>query len=177
MKTYIVLLRGVMPVGKNKVPMAQLRDVLGKAGFLNVRTWIASGNALVESDMPAKEIETTVRNLIKEHIGPDLPIVVRTAKQLQRVLDENPFQKKNSSDIFFVSFENQPSPKFVKELLAENFGDEKLAINKHAGYLFIPGFAGRSKLTNNLLEKRLKVSATTRNFNTIHKLIALGSKP
>jgi uncharacterized protein (DUF1697 family) len=52
LKTYVVLLRGVMPTGKNKVPMAQLRDVLSKAGFFNVRTYIQSGNVLVDTHLP-----------------------------------------------------------------------------------------------------------------------------
>ena len=71
------------------MPMEQLREVLGKNGFENVRTYIASGNALVETDLSVRDIETKVHDLIKEHIGPDLTIVVRTGAQLQKVLDES----------------------------------------------------------------------------------------
>lgn len=175
MKTYIILLRGVMPTGKNKVPMAQLREALTNDGFQNVRTYIQSGNALVDSDSPAKEIEKRVHELIKSHIGADLAVVVRTGRQLQKVLDENPFTKGyDISRVFFASFAVQPPQKKIKDLLAQDFVSEKLAITKNTAYMYVPDTYGSGTLSNNFLEKKLGVSATTRNFNTISKLIELG---
>ncbi len=174
MKTYIVLLRGVMPTGKNKVPMAQLREVLTSAGFGNVRTYIQSGNALVDSDLSAKEVETRVHDLIKEHIGADLAVMARTATQLKKMLDENPF--KNGYDIsrvFFVLFEKPPSAKKVKELLANDYSPEKLVIINNAACMYIPGTYGRGTLSGGFLEKKLDVAATMRNFNTTSKLIEM----
>ena len=177
MKTYIVLLRGVMPTGKNKVPMARLREVLAEDGFENVRTYIQSGNALVDTELHAKEVEKRVRKLIKEHIGPDLVVVVRTGAQLQKVLDENPFQDGHDiSRVFFVSFAASPLAHKVRELLAEDFSPEKLAISKRAAYLYIPGAYGRGTLSNNYLEKKLGVSATMRNFNTMSKLVEMSKE-
>lgn len=174
MKTYIILLRGVMPTGKNKLPMARLREVLAQAGFGNVRTYIASGNALVDSDLSAHEIERQVHDLIKEQIGPDLVVIARTGDELQRVLDENPFTDGyDISRLFFVSFAAPPPDDKVKALLAEDFGDEKLAITEHAAYMYIPGTYGRGRLSGGVLEKKLGVAATMRNFNTMAKLIAL----
>ena len=174
MKTYIVLLRGVMPTGRNKVPMAQLREVLTKAGFGNVRTYIQSGNALVDTDLSAKEVETRVHDLIQKHIGADRAVVARTATQLKMVLDKNPFQiGYDISRVFFVLFTEPPSPQKVKELLANDFSPEKLAITKNAAYMFIPGTYGRDTLSGNYLEKKLGVPATMRNFNTTSKLIEM----
>jgi len=174
MKTYIILLRGVMPTGKNKVPMTQLREVLVKDGFGNVRTYIQSGNALVNTDLSAKEVEKRVHELIKKNIGADLVVVARTAAQLQKVLDENPFVKGyDISRIFFVSFAEPPLSQKVKDLLAQDFSPEKLAITKNAAYMYIPGAYGSGKLSNNFLEKKLDVSATMRNFNTMSKLIEM----
>ncbi|MCB1060513.1 MAG: DUF1697 domain-containing protein [Calditrichaeota bacterium] len=172
--TYIILLRGVMPTGKNRVPMAVLREVLGKAGFENVRTYIASGNALVDSKLSAKEIESKVHELIKKHIGPDLVVVVRTAAELQKALDGNPFIKGyEPSRVFYMFFQTPPSAAAVKELAAQDFGDEEVEIKKNTGYLYIPGSAARSKLSNNFLEKKLGVGSTARNLNTVTKLIEL----
>jgi uncharacterized protein (DUF1697 family) len=174
MKTHIILLRGVMPTGKNKLPMARLREVLAQAGFGNVRTYIASGNALVDSDLSAHEIERQVHDLIKEQIGPDLAVIVRTGDELQRVLDENPFTEGcDISRLFFVLFAAPPPDDKVKALLAEDFGDEKLAITQHAAYMYIPGTYGRGRLSGSVLEKKLGVAATMRNFNTLAKLIEL----
>ena len=174
MKTYVLLLRGVMPSGKNKVPMKQLREVLGKHGFENVRTYIASGNALVETDLSVRDIETKVHHLIKRHIGPDLTIIVRTGAQLQKILDENPFKKGHDiSRVFFVSFAHKPASYKIDKLQKEDFGDCQLNFGENAAYMYIPGDASRSKLSNNFLEKKLDVSATMRNFNTMSKLIEM----
>jgi uncharacterized protein (DUF1697 family) len=178
MKTYIILLRGVTPTGKNKVPMVQLRAVLTRASFRNVRTYIQSGNALVDTELPAKDVEKRVHELIKKHIGPDLAVVVRTGAQLQKVLDENPFKKGHDiSRIFFVSFAEPPLPQKVEELLAQDFSPEKLAITKNAAYMYIPGTYGTGTLSSNFLEKKLGVSATMRNFNTMSKLIVMSNEP
>ncbi len=174
MKTYILLLRGVMPTGKNKVPMKQLREVLGKHDFENVRTYIASGNALVETDLSVRDIETKVHDLIKKYIGPDLTIVVRTGAQLQKVLDENLFKKGHDiSRVFFVLFAHKPASHKIERLQEEDFGDCQLKFGKNAAYMYIPGDASRSKLSNNFIEKKLDVSATMRNFNTMIKLIKM----
>jgi uncharacterized protein (DUF1697 family) len=174
MKTYIVLLRGVMPSGKNRVPMAQLREVLADAGFVNVRTYIQSGNALVDTDISAKEVETCVHDLIKKHIGADLTVVARTGKQLQKVLDENPFTDGyDISRVFFAWFAEPPSAQKVKELLAHDYSPEELAITKNAAFMFIPGTYGRTMLSGGFLEKKLGVPVTMRNFNTTSKLIEM----
>jgi uncharacterized protein (DUF1697 family) len=174
MRTHIILLRGVMPTGKNKVPMAQLREVLTNAGFKNVRTYIQSGNALVDSELSSKEIEVRVHQLIKKHIGPDLAVVARTGTQLQKVLDENPFKDGyDISRIFFVLFGERPPARKVKELLEQDFSPEELAVTKNTAYMYIPGMYGRGALSGNFLEKKLGISATMRNFNTIKKLIEM----
>ena len=174
MKTFIVLLRGVMPKGENKVPMAQLREVLSESGFKNVRTYIQSGNVLVDTDFSAGEVEKKIHELIKKHIGADLPIVARTRSQIEKIIDGNPFQKGyDISRVFFALFVELPSSQKVKELLEKDFSPEELVITKDAAYMYVPGTYGRMKLSNNYLENKLKVAATTRNFNTLSKLIEM----
>lgn len=176
MKTCIVLLRGVMPVGKNKVPMAQLRQVLTDAGFEDVRTYIQSGNVILRTALSASELEVRVRELIKEHIGPDLVVVVRTGAQLQKILDGDPFKDVDRSRVFYTVFAQNPSTQKVEELVGQDFSPEDVVITKDAAYLYIPGNAARSKLSNNFLEKRLGVSATTRNLNTMTRLIEMSNE-
>lgn len=172
--TYLVFLRGVMPMGKNKVPMAHLREVLAQAGFGNVRTYIQSGNALVDTDLSAREVETRVRALIKEHIGPDLAIMARTRPQAQAVLEACPFyDRPDVSRIFFTLLSEAPDTAKVTALLAQDYGDEALSIRSDTAYLYIPGSAARSVLSTNFLEKKLGVSATSRNLNTMRKMVEL----
>lgn len=173
---YVVLLRGVMPMGKNKVSMARLRDVLSAGGFENVRTYIASGNAIVETGLSAKGTEKLVHDLIQQHIGPDLVVVARTGAQLQKMLDESPFGIGcDVSRLFFTSFVVPPPAQKVQELLRQDFSPDKLVITKRGAYLCIPGSVARSKLSNNFLERKLGASATTRNFNTMSRLAAMAT--
>jgi uncharacterized protein (DUF1697 family) len=166
-----------MPTGKNKVPMARLREVLAKAGFENVRTYIQSGNVLVNTPLSAHEVERSVHEHIKKEIGADLVVVVRTGAALQRVLDENPFGPGyDLSRVFFTLFATTPPAQRTTELLAQDFSPEKLAIVKDAAYMFIPGPYGRRMLSSNFLEKKLGVAATMRNHNTMSKLIEMSAE-
>jgi uncharacterized protein (DUF1697 family) len=167
-----------MPSGKNRVPMVRLREVLSGVGFANVRTYVQTGNVLVDTGLSAKEIGKCVRELIKKHIGPDLAVVVRTGPELHKVLEENPFQQGyDISRVFFAVLAQVPPPEKVQELSAQVFGDEKLAFTRirDAAYMYIPGPYGRGRLSNNFLEKKLGVSSTMRNFNTMHKLVEMSA--
>jgi uncharacterized protein (DUF1697 family) len=174
MTTYILLLRGVTPSGRNKIPMSRFRDVLEKAGFSHVRTYIQSGNALVDTELPAHTVEENVHDLIRNEIGPDLVVLARTGAQLEEALDMNPFTEGyNISRVFFVSFAETPPADRVRELLALDLSPEKLAFGENTAYMYIPGAYGRGTLSGNFLEKKLGVSATMRNFNTMNRLVKM----
>lgn len=84
MNTYIALLRGINVGGYKKVPMAELRELLSKSGFENVRTYIQSGNIILQSseDNPLK-IERVIQQSMQSHFGFDVPVIVKTRSQLQ----------------------------------------------------------------------------------------------
>ena len=173
----MIFLRGVMPTGKNKVPMAQLRDALTQAGFGNVRTYIQSGNAFVDSVLSAPETESLIHTLIQEQIGADLVVVARTGEEVRAILNNNPFRESyDLSRVFFALFAQRPAPEKIEALLAQNFGEEQLAIVGDAAYMYIPGIYGRGKLSNNYLEKKLSISATMRNFNTMSKMVEIDQR-
>ena len=174
MTTYILLVRGVTPSGRNKIPMARFRDMLEKAGFAHVRTYIQSGNALVESELPAHTVEKSVRDLIRTEIGPDLVVLARTGSQLEEAIEANPFTRGyDISRVFFVSFAEKPPAEKVRELLSLDLSPEKLAFGENTAYMYIPGPYGRGRLSGNFLEKKLGVSATMRNFNTMNGLVTM----
>ena len=154
--------------------MARFREVLGKAGFTRVRTYIQSGNALVDTDLPAREVEKKVHDLIREHIGPDLTVIVRTGEQLEKVLEANPFRDGyDISRVFFVSFAGPLPVQEAGELLSQDYSPEKLAFGNETAYMFIPGQYGRGTLSGGFLEKRLGIPATMRNFNTMDRLVSM----
>ena len=106
--THIILLRGVMPTGKNKVPMAQLREITLEAGYGRVQTWIQSGNLLLESEKDREETAEHIRRLIRERIGPDLAVIIRSPEEIMRALRECPFQTGFLPERVFYAFPQSP---------------------------------------------------------------------
>lgn len=178
MNTYIVLLRGVTPSGKNKIPsMAFLKEILEKGGFVNVKTYIQSGNVVLQTHGSSVEVSGKVHQLIKENIGAELPVMVKTAEEIKQVLSENPFTENHDiKRVFFTLFNDELPLPLASELKRQDFGEEKFDFTEKAMYMYIPTNASRSKLSNNFLEKKLKIIATTRNFNTLSKLITMATE-
>jgi len=174
MTTFVLLLRGVTPSGKNKVSMARLREALREAGFLRVRTYIQSGNVLVDTGLPRQAVEEEVHDLVRDKLGPDLTVIARTGPELEEALENNPFTAGyDISRVFFISYAETPPADKVRDLLARDFGQEKLASVRQTAYLYIPGPYGKGTLSNNFLEKQLGIRATMRNFNTMSRLLAM----
>ncbi len=93
MNTYVILLRGINVGGKNKVPMAALRTCLRELEFSNVLTYIASGNVLLESDMPADEIKARIERTLPVSFKLDselVKVLVLSRDQLQAIVDNKP---------------------------------------------------------------------------------------
>ena len=104
MGTYVVLLRGVMPYGRNKVPMATLRTVLSEAGLGNVQTYIQTGNIVARSELSRAEIETLVRDAVRERIGAPVSAIARTAEQFKVIRIPSPMSTvQGSTSHFFTS--------------------------------------------------------------------------
>lgn len=174
MPSLVLLLRGVMPSGKNKVSMARLREELAAAGFVRPRTYIQSGNVLIDTDRPPALVAEEVRGLIRDRLGPDLAVIPRTGTGLDEALAGNPFREGyDLSRVFFILFAGPPPPGKVKELLSRDYGPEQLAFGPGTAYLFIPGPYGKGTLSNAFLEKQLGIVATMRNFTTMTRLAAM----
>jgi len=173
METYIILLRGVMPTGKNKVPMAELRVALEKAGLKNVQTYIQSGNAIVKSSMKSSEMEKLIHQVIKKDIGADIAVVAKTATQFGKIAENNPFVGEDTKKIYFTLLAQKPESKIMKDFASSDYSPEKVSVVGDVVYTFYATKYRDSKFNNNFIERKLGVSATTRNFNTMTKLVEL----
>ena len=176
MNTWIALLRGVMPTGKNRVPMAAFREALAKAGFLQARTWIQSGNALVTTALGREETEALVREVLAKDIGAELEVIIKSAPEITAVLAQNPFSDLPGERVFYGLMNGVPDMLKAKALEAADFGEDRLAITDLAVYSFIPGSAARSKLNNAFLQKKLGLALTFRNANTLSKLVEMAGE-
>lgn len=175
MKQWVILLRGVMPTGKNKVPMATLREVLSEAGFDGVKTWIQTGNILLKSDFTRQKLRDFIHQLILEHIGADIAVIVKTPEEIQQIMAFEPFPDLPPERVFYTLFNDPLNPDVIDQLEQTDFDQEKLLVIEQAVYLFVPDYS-RGKLNNNFLERKLGIPMTTRNRNTLNKLIELTKK-
>ena len=174
-RTYVVLLRGVMPYGRNKVPMATLRTILSEAGLRDVETYIQSGNVIAKSELERAEIETLVHDEIRERIGARISAIARTAEQFRVIFEQNPFVNVENTRVYFSVFQECPSREQRDKFLLTDFSPDAVQLIDDTLYTLYNTKHSDSKFTNNFFEKQLKVTSTSRNFNTMGKLVELSS--
>ena len=175
---YIVLLRGVMPTGKNRIPkMADLRDMLEREGFLHVHTYIQSGNIVLDTDLNAPALCAKVNALIKQEIGPDLPVIALTPEELDNLLSAQPFAGDlNGSRVFLTFFMGELDKGTMTSFAEKTWGEDQLVLTPRCIYMYLPAGMSQSKLSNTLLEKSFGRMMTTRNINTARKLAAIAAE-
>ena len=164
-----------MPSGKNSIPkMAVLCQHLEEAGFERVRTYIQSGNILLLSDLPKELLSQRIHDLIKERIGADLAALVFLPEELQAWVDSLPFADDlDPSRIFFTMTMEETKAERRQALAEKTWGEAELHLTEQCAYIHAPVTYKNSKLTNNALERALGVTCTTRNLNTLRRILAL----
>ncbi|MDE2884733.1 MAG: DUF1697 domain-containing protein [Chloroflexota bacterium] len=175
MRTYVVLLRGVMPYGRNKVPMATLRAILSEAGLGDVQTYIQSGNVIARSELEREDIEALVHDEIRERIGASISVIARTAEHFRMIFEQNPFADSESARTYFSLFDKHPSREQREKFLLTDFSPDTVQLVDDALYTLYHTKLSDSRFTNSFFEKQLKVTATSRNFNTMSKLVELSA--
>lgn len=173
MSTYIILLRGVTPTGKNKVLMAPLREVLEAAGLEEVQTYIQSGNVLARSELSAPSVEALVHDTIRKSTGGDIRVVARTPAQIASILEANPFADADPPQPYFTLLAEKPEEELLDEFLNTDFGPDKVIHHNNTLYTLYATKLSDSKFNNMLFERKLKVAGTTRNINTMRRLMQM----
>ena len=173
---YICLLRGINVSGQKKIIMKDLKVMFEHMNFTSVQTYIQSGNIIFESENKNNsELSNQIKNGIKDTFGYDVPTFVESVNFLKELLHGNPYLKdaqKDSSKFHVTILNEQPN---IQLDLTKDKNDEWKRL-KNIIYLYCPDGYGRTKFTNTFFEKKLKASATTRNWKTLNKLLELSSK-
>jgi len=181
MNSYIALLRGINVSGHNKIKMADLRELFSNLNFSAITTYIQSGNVIFKStDIDISKIESSIKEAIKKKFNYDVKVLVITKKDIETVFASNPFLKNKTPDITklcvtFLSGEPTIDGLLRLEDVASKGEDEFKMTDKFL-YLHCPSSFAKTKLTNNLIERKLKVDATSRNWKTITKLVELSNQ-
>jgi uncharacterized protein (DUF1697 family) len=177
MTTYISLLRGINVSGQKKIKMAALKVVYESLKFEHVKTYIQSGNVVFQSSNDKVTIKNNIETAIKEHFDFDVPVLILSQEQLENTAKSLPFPAINIEEegskiiVFFLS--ESVSNDQEKTLGAYLTNSEQLVLDQNVIFLYCPEGSGKSKLTNKLIETKLKLTSTARNIKTVNKLLSL----
>ena len=171
---YIAFLRGINVSGQKIIKMTDLAAMFGKMKFDNVKTYIQSGNVLFDSlETNQTELTIAVEEGLYKALGYKVVVILRSLDELRDIISENPFKEKVESETekFYVTLlAAEPTKQFELPLCSINNDAEVFQLDNLNAYCISRRINGKSGFPNLLVEKKLGVPATTRNWNTINNL-------
>jgi len=177
MNTYLALLRGINVSGHNMIKMEALKTMLEKYGFQNVQTYIQSGNVFVDTEEEsAAKVGFVIKHEIFKEFGFDVPVIMVAKEDLVACLNNNPFLKELHIDTkkLYVAFVSKElGSNALNDLKVSQFKPDEARIDQNRIYIKYAVGAGKTRLDQRYIEKKLNASATIRNWNTINKLLEM----
>jgi uncharacterized protein (DUF1697 family) len=169
---WVALLRAVNLGGRNKVPMAELRALLEEAGYGGVRTYIASGNVLLEAPPGAAELAAALERLVADAFGVTTTVILRKPRELFDAVAAHPFGA-DSSQTHVAFLAARPATAAATRLSAAAGGSDRAVLLGAEVYLRV---SDASRLSNARVESVLGVAATIRNWRTVAALAELAAE-
>ena len=180
MPTYLALLRGINVSGKKIIKMEEFRKLLEADGYGNVKTYIQSGNIIFTTDTASKkEVALALESFIEKQYGFDVTVFVLDIKDVEKAIDNNPFvsnrepEGTGSKKLYGTFLSDIPTNENIEKLRQAPIGQDLIGVADDVLYFKLETKASETKLTNNLIENKLKLKATTRNWNTTLKLLEM----
>lgn len=173
---YAALLRGINVGGKNTLPMEELRRLCHDLGHLDVVTYLQSGNVAFASGGDPKAIVAGMEGSISERCGLKVAVLLRTHPELANLAAGSPFDEDDPKKLHVLFLSDRPKAASLSTLDQNRSpGDEFHAAGREL-YLHFPNGSGRTKLTLDYFERRLGVTGTARNWNTLLRLVELTAR-
>jgi uncharacterized protein (DUF1697 family) len=168
MTAFVGFLRAVNVGGTGKLPMSDLRDLCVGLGFKGVRTHIASGNVVFESDLDEAVVKARLEGALADYAGKPVGVMVRTGPELAQILAANPFPHAAPNRTVVIFLDSPPGPEGLLGIRGQ--ASEEVAIGTREIYVHYP--AGQA-------DTKLKIpaarSGTGRNLNTVAKLAEMAA--
>jgi uncharacterized protein (DUF1697 family) len=164
MTSYVALLRAANVGGTGTLAMTELKAMCVDAGFDRVQTYIASGNVVFESKASSRRVKSALEARLLAFAGKPVAVFVRTANEMQAVLDGNPFPEKPANFTVAIFLDNPPPPDALDR--ATGKADEEMRLGAREIYVHYGAGMGRSKL-----KIPAAMHGTARNMRTIAKLV------
>lgn len=182
MNTFIALLRGINVAGQKKIKMAELKEMFEELGYTSVKTYIQSGNVVFQHTLLDHNHHTLIiKKGIQEYFGFDVPVLILTREKLITIYEANPFAERLATGeiaenkMYFTLLQDMESTEREELPTQLFFEPEEFAVTQDVVYLFAAKGYGKTKLSNNFFEKKLRCSATTRNLRTVLKLMEISN--
>jgi uncharacterized protein (DUF1697 family) len=180
MTIYISLLRGINVGAQKRMSMETLRGIYKDLGFMNVRSYVQSGNVVFDSlAVNRSELVSCIEARIGQNCGYHVEVFIRRSDELQHILMGNPFltvRNEEPSKLHVSFYYHSPSETLLSKLTAPSGITDELALGEMAVYLFCPNGYGKSKLSNSFFERKLGIPVTTRNWNTVNALYKMAAE-
>lgn len=174
------MIRGINVGGAKKILMKDLVALYESFRFANITTYVQSGNVVFDSgEKDPARISGTIEKGIEKRYGFHADVIVRTARDLEKVIAENPFLKKPGVDLkyLYVTFLSEaPDAESMQGMKGVESGADQFEVRGRELFISCPDGYGRTKLSNNFFEKKLKRIATTRNWTTVTTLYEMASR-
>lgn len=176
MPAFVALLRAVNLGPHNKISMADLKALAEGLGLKEPRTLLQSGNLVFQSKPSSSAaLEKLLEGALAKKLGLTTPVLVRSANEWQQTLEANPFKSEAKDDpghLLVMPLKAKLEKSALTELTKAIVGRERAKSVGQTLYLVYPDGIGPSKLTAALIEKKIGVSGTARNWNTAQKIAA-----
>ncbi len=177
MTTHLALLRGINVSGHNMIKMDALKSTLEAIGYQNVQTYIQSGNVFVDTDEEnASAVGFKIKQEIFKIFGHEVPIVVINKEDLAVCFKNNPFLKEKDIDTkkLYVAFVSTTlKSDSINDLKICQFKPDEASIDGNKIYIKYAVGAGKTRFDQKYIEKKLNVTATIRNWNTVTQLLKI----
>ena len=175
MPRYIAFLRAIN-VGGRTVTMEALRAQFQGLGFLQVETFIASGNVIFTSRSSSGPVlQRRIEAKLQQALGYEVATFLRTDAELQAIAGRPPFDEaeRRQAGAFNVAFLAQaPDAARVARLAPLKTAIDDFQVQGREVYWLCRLRQNESKFSNAVLERTLQLKATFRNFNTVTRLAA-----
>lgn len=172
---YIALLRGINVGGHHKVPMAELKKEFQQLGFENITTILNSGNIIFDAIAENTDnIENTISAHLEKHFNFHIPTIIRSSKSIHELYLTQPFQKTtlNKDMRLYISFLKSDTKSDLKLPWTSEDGSYKIISKSDKNILSILDLANsQTPKAMEALEKHFGKDITTRNWNTIEKIV------
>ena len=169
MQAYVVLLRAVNVTGTGVIAMSDLKALCEAAGCRKVRTYIASGNVVLVSELGREALQAELGRRLEQVMGRKVGVILRTPEELSAALAATPYGEMEAARTHICFLDAAPPADALKH--ARNQMEELVHLGEREIHIHYPNGQGQSRMTIPAAKQ-----GTARNLNTVRKLLQMLSE-